>query len=124
MSELKTAEQHSAPPAGESASHGHPVDLNSYIRTCAYVFIAVLCAVSLMVWASYLPQEHFSWAVKVAMILAVACCNAFVVAGFLMHLISEKKMIYTVLAFTVFFVIGLFALTLYAMHDFPAGTTH
>jgi hypothetical protein len=46
------------------------------------------------------------------------------VAGFLMHLISEKKMIYTVLAFTVFFVIGLFALTLYAMHDFPTGTTH
>ena len=32
------------------------------------------------------------------MILAVACANAFVVAGFLMHLISEKKMIYTLLA--------------------------
>jgi hypothetical protein len=41
-----------------------------------------------------------------------------------MHLISEKKMIYTVLAFTVFFFIGLMGLTLWAMHDFPAGTTH
>ncbi len=124
MSELKPAEQHNAPPAGEPALHEHTVDLKSYIRTCAFVFIAVLCAVSLMVWASYLPQEHFSWAVKVAMILAVACCNAFVVAGFLMHLISEKKMIYTVLGFTVFFAAAMMWLTLYAMHDFPSGTTH
>jgi hypothetical protein len=58
------------------------------------------------------------------MILAIACVNAFVVAGFLMHLLSEKKMIYTVLSFTVFFFIGLMGLTLWAMHDFPAGTTH
>ncbi len=124
MSELKTAETSNAPLAGGSALPEHRVDLKSYVRTCVYVFIAVLCAVSLMVWASYLPQEHFSWAVKVAMILAVACCNAFVVAGFLMHLISEKKMIYTVLGFTVFFAAAMMWLTLYAMHDFPAGTTH
>ena len=76
----------------------------------------------LMVWISFLPA-HYGWPMKAALILAVACCNAFVVAGFLMHLISEKKMIYTVLAFTVFFVAGLFGLTLYAMKDFPAGTT-
>ena len=56
------------------------------------------------------------------MILAIACVNAFVVAGFLMHLISEKKMIYTVLAFTVFFFTGLIGLTVYAMQDFPTGT--
>ena len=62
---------------------------------------------------------------KVALILAVACVNAFVVAGFLMHLMSEKKMIYTVLGFTVFFFAGLMGLTIYAMQDFPAGTvTH
>jgi uncharacterized membrane protein (UPF0136 family) len=104
-------------------SESHPVDFNSYIRRCAYVFVAVLCAVSLMIWISYLP-EHYTWALKVALILAVACGNAFVVAGFLMHLLSEKKLIYTVLVFTVIFVAGLFALTIYAMHDFPPGTTH
>jgi heme/copper-type cytochrome/quinol oxidase subunit 4 len=123
MSELKTAEQHNAPLTGESQSHGRPVDFHDYLRRCLYIFIAILCATSLMIWISYLP-EHYTWAAKVGMILAVASANAFVVAGFLMHLISEKKMIYTVLAFTVFFVIGLFALTLYAMHDFPTGTTH
>ena len=123
MRELKTAEPHDAPLTGESQSHEHPVDFQNYLRRCIYIFIAIVCAVSVMIWISYLP-EHYSWAAKVAMILAVACANAFVVAGFLMHLISEKKMIYTLLGFTVFFVIGLFALTLYAMHDFPTGTTH
>ena len=49
--------------------------------------------------------------------LALRC-----VAGYLMHLLSEKKLIYTVLMFTVFFVIGLFGLTLWAMTDFPTGT--
>jgi FtsH-binding integral membrane protein len=122
MSELKTAEKHNAPLTGHSELQEHPVDFNNYVRRCIYIFIAILCAITLMVWISYLPA-HYSWAAKVAMILAVAACNAFVVAGFLMHLISEKKMIYTVLAFTVFFVAGLFGLTLYAMKDFPSGTT-
>jgi hypothetical protein len=45
-----------------------------------------------------------------------------VVAGFLMHLLTEKKMIYTVLSFTVFFFAGLMGLTLWAMSDFPLGT--
>ena len=122
MSELKTAEQHNAPLTGHSELHEHPVNFNNYLRRCVFIFIAILCAVGLMVWISYLPP-HYTWAAKAAMILSVACANAFVVAGFLMHLLSEKKMIYTVLAFTIFFVIGLFALTLYAMKDFPAGTT-
>ena len=103
-------------------SESHPVDYKSYLRRCLYVFIAVLCTTSLMIWASFL--QNVGWPAKVAIILAIACGNAFVVAGFLMHLISEKKMIYTLLAFTVIFVAGLFGLTIYAMHDFPAGTTH
>jgi hypothetical protein len=52
----------------------------------------------------------------------IASVNAFFVAGFLMHLLSEKKLIYIVLGFTVFFVIGLFALTIWAMNDFPPTT--
>jgi hypothetical protein len=122
MSELKTAEQHNAPLVGGSELHEHPVDFKNYLRRCAYIFIAILCATFLMIWISYLP-EHFNWAEKAAMILAVAAANAFVVAGFLMHLISEKKMVYTVLAFTVFFVAGLFALTFYATKDIPAGSS-
>ena len=55
-----------------------------------------------------------------ALILAIAVVNAFLVAGFLMHLLSEKKLIYTVLGFTVVFFIGLMGLTLWAMQRFSA----
>jgi FtsH-binding integral membrane protein len=99
----------------------HPVDFKNYVRRCIYIFIAVLCAISLMIFISYLPQ-HYTWAFKVTLILAVACVNAFLVAGFLMHLLSEKKAIYTTLAFTVFFFAGLMGLTMWALHDFPTGT--
>ena len=103
-------------------SESHPVDFKSYLRRCLYVFVAVVCTTSLMIFASFLDPRHYSWAIKVTFILAIACVNAFVVAGFLMHLLSEKKMIYTTLAFTVFFFAGLMGLTMWAMHDFPTGT--
>lgn len=101
----------------------HPVDFNNYLRRCSIIFVAILCAIALMLWISYLSPEHYSWAIKTALILIVASLNASVVAGFLMHLISEKKMVYTVLGFTAIFVLGLFWLTIYAMQDFPLGTT-
>jgi len=109
-------------PAPHKADDGHTVDFNAYVRRCLYIFIAILAAVSLMIWISFLPAQY-SWAFKAGFILLVAACNAFLVAGYLMHLISEKKMIYTILAFTVFFVIGLFGLTMWAMNNFPRGTT-
>src|SRR5580704_7566555 len=104
----------------ESEHQEHHVDLNSYIRRCVMVFIAVIVAIGLMIGASYMP--NVGWTAKVAMILAIAICNAFIVAGFLMHLLTEKRMIYTVLSFTVFFFAGLMGLTLWAMNDFPFGT--
>jgi heme/copper-type cytochrome/quinol oxidase subunit 4 len=116
MSETKAPEQHST----TSAMHGeHPVDFNSYLRRCGLILAVVLCAVSLMIWASFL---QLGWGPKVAIILCIAGVNAFFVAGFLMHLLSEKKMVYTILGFTVSFVIGLFGLTLWAMNDFPRNT--
>lgn len=123
LHELKAATQAGEPAASPAELHGHPVDFNQYLRRCAYVFVAVLCAVALMIGISFLPG-HYTWTVKVAMILGIACCNAFIVAGFLMHLISEKKLVYMLLAFTVFFFAGLMGLTIYAMNDFPTGTTH
>ena len=99
-----------------------PVSLQSYIRLCAVVFLVVLCTTSAMIATSF---SHLGdgWTLKVAIILAIAVVNAFLVAGYLMHLLSEKKLIYTVLGFTVFFFIGLFALTVWAMQDSPVGTT-
>jgi heme/copper-type cytochrome/quinol oxidase subunit 4 len=121
MSQLHQVEH----PVEHSVGHAdeHPVDFKSYVRRCIYVFVAVVCTTSLMIYASFLP--HYGWPAKVTMIIAIACVNALVVAGSLMHLLSEKKAIYTTLAFTVFFFAGLMGLTMWAMHDFPTGTqTH
>jgi hypothetical protein len=123
MSEMKAAEPHSTTVGEKPVLHDeHPVDFSSYIRRCAGVLVVVFVAVGLMIWASFLPGDRFSWGEKAAIILCIAACNAFVVAGFLMHLLSEKKMVYTILGFTVSFVIGLFGLTLWAMSDFPRNT--
>ncbi len=62
---------------------------------------------------------------NIGLALVIACTKAFLVAGYFMHLISEKKMIYGIMAFTAFFFVGLMALTLWSMHDFPWNTvTH
>ncbi len=79
-----------------SESETNPSSLRSYIRLCAVVFLVVLCTTSAMIATSF---SHLGegWTLKVALILAIAVVNAFLVAGYLMHLLSEKKLIYTVL---------------------------
>ena len=104
-----------------SDSKEHSVDLNSYIRLCAVIFLVLLCTTAAMIVTSY---SHIGdgWTLKVTLILSIAIVNAFLVAGYLMHLLSEKKLISTVLVFPVFFFAGLLGLTLWAMGDFPVGT--
>ncbi len=117
MSDLKTDETHHRPAAGDE----HAVDLNRYIRLCVVVFLVVLCTTSAMIATSF---SHLGegWTLKVTLILSIAVVNAFLVAGYLMHLLSEKRLVYTVLAFTVCFFIGLMGLTIWATNGFPPGT--
>jgi hypothetical protein len=98
-----------------------PVSIQGYARLCAVIFFVVLCTTSAMIATSF---SHLGegWTLKVALILLIATVNAFLVAGHLMHLLSEKKMVYTVLGFTVILVLGLFLLTIGATADFPPGT--
>jgi len=124
MSDLKTDHSPDAPlasPAPAPAAVEHGVNLNRYIRLCAVVFLVILCTTSAMVATSF---SHLGegWTLKVALILAIAVVNAFLVAGYLMHLLSEKKLVYTVLGFTVVFFIGLMGLTVWATNGFPPGT--
>jgi len=95
------------------------VDLKSYIRLCGVIFLVVLCTTSAMIATSYSTHLGADWTGRVAVILGIAVINAFLVAGYLMHLLSEKKLIYVVLGFTVFFFIGLMGLTLWANCDYP-----
>src|SRR6185437_6262898 len=101
----------------------HSDHIASHVRRYLYVFVALIFGTILTVWASYI---HFpTREINIAVALVIASCKAFLVAGFFMHLISEKKMIYGILGFTAFFFVGLMGLTLWSMGDFPLFTvTH
>jgi cytochrome c oxidase subunit 4 len=101
----------------------HPDHIASHVRRYLYVFIALIIGTIFTVWASYIPFH--SREINIGVALLIASCKAFLVAGFFMHLISEKKMIYAIMAFTAFFFIGLMSLTLWSFGDFPPHTvTH
>jgi cytochrome c oxidase subunit 4 len=92
------------------------------VRGYMIIYFALLVGTVLTVWASYIDLGHH-WNIVLALI--IACVKAFLVAAYFMHLISEKKMIYSVLSFTAVFVAGLIFLTLWSLHDFPKFTvTH
>jgi caa(3)-type oxidase subunit IV len=88
-------------------------EMRHHIRRYLIVGVALICGTLLTVWASLIDFGSREYNIIVALIIATA--KGFLVAGFFMHLISEKKMIYTVLAFTAFFFSGLLYLTLWSM---------
>lgn len=103
-------------------SHGSQVshdahddhDIQHHVRRYLYVFYALIVGTVVTVLASRLPIE--SVAVTVAIALLIALVKGFLVAGYFMHLISEKKMIYGILLTTVFFFAGLMFLTIWSMN--------
>lgn len=105
------------------SNHDSPKHEAHSIRGYLFVYLALLAGTLLTVWASFI---HFgSREINIAVALVIACVKASLVAGYFMHLISEKKMIYSVLAFTAFFFAGLMFLTVFSLHDFPKFTvTH
>ena len=98
-------------------------DIAQHVRRYLYIFYALLFGTLITVGASYIPFGNH--AINIAVALVIASGKAFLVAGFFMHLISERKMIYGLLAFTACFFLGLMFLTLSAYADFPRLTiTH
>lgn len=98
----------------------HPEDFRHHVRRYLFVFYALLFGTLITVGASYVPFGH--QAVNIGVALLIACGKAFLVAGYFMHLISERKMIYGIMGFTAVFFAGLMFLTLYAFADFPPLT--
>ena len=94
-----------------------PQHVAKHVKVYITVFIALLAGTLLTVTMYYL---HFnSVAVTVTIALFIATVKASLVAGFFMHLVSERKAIYAILAFTAFFFAGLMALTIWETHDNP-----
>jgi cytochrome c oxidase subunit 4 len=85
--------------------HHSPEEIKKEIRVYLLVFGALAVLTGVTVGACYLLQLPVHYAIIVA--LAIASVKGFLVAGYFMHLLSEKKLIYAVLGLTVFFFIVL-----------------
>jgi cytochrome c oxidase subunit IV len=100
--------------------HSSPEAIKKTVRTYLFIGLALLVGTILTVWASYIDFGSTAWNITVALIIATV--KSSLVAGFFMHLLSERKAIYATLATTAFFFVALMALTLWSMHDFPWAT--
>jgi cytochrome c oxidase subunit 4 len=84
---------------------GHSVEeIKKETRTYILVFVALAALTVVTVAVSYF---ELSMGVAVLVALLVATVKGSLVAGFFMHLISERKLIYYVLLLTVVFFIAL-----------------
>lgn len=104
--------------ASHASTAPHTHETHS-IKGYLVVYFALLVGTVFTVWASYVDLGHH-WNIVLA--LVIACVKAFLVIAYFMHLISEKKMIFYVMGFTMFFFAGLMVLTLCSMHNFPFHT--
>ena len=90
-----------------SATSDHAVDIDRHVRVYITVFVALMALTIITVAVSYL---HLPLAIAVTVALLVATVKGSLVACYFMHLISEKKLIYAVLALTAVFFAALLAL--------------
>ena len=95
-----------------------PEDIKKETRVYILVFIALATLTMITVGISYLD---LSTGPAVALALFVAMIKGSLVAAFFMHLLSERKLIYAVLLFTVFFFLALIFLPLGSFLNQVAG---
>src|ERR1700682_4553569 len=107
-------DDHTHAVVGDPNAHHSPEEIRKEMRVYLIVFGALGLLTVVTVGICYLPHALAGYdmpvhsAIMVA--LAVAIVKGSLVACFFMHLISEKKLIYSVLVLTVFFFIVLVSL--------------
>jgi len=102
MTSHHTTAEHGAMDHG--ADHG---DIDKQVRIYIIVFVALMALTIVTVAISY---WHLPTHLAITLALLVATIKGSLVACYFMHLISEKKLIYTVLLITVGMFIPLLAL--------------
>jgi cytochrome c oxidase subunit 4 len=85
----------------------HAADIDKHVKIYITVFVALMVLTIITVAIS---RIHLPLPLAVTVALAVAIVKGALVACYFMHLISERKLIYAVLALTVVFFIALLAL--------------
>src|ERR1700741_4714272 len=104
-----------SPDPAEHEEYAHNVQkhVKGYLMVGGTLLLFTLITVAL----SYVNFGTHKANIAVAML--VATFKAGLVAAIFMHLAAEKRLIYRILIFTGFFVLGLFWLTFLAWYDYP-----
>jgi cytochrome c oxidase subunit IV len=92
----------------------HSVDIDKHVRVYIVVFVSLMALTLITVAISYL---HLPLHYAVAVALLVACTKGSLVACYFMHLISEKRLIFMVLALTVVLFLALMLLPAFTVAD-------
>jgi caa(3)-type oxidase subunit IV len=104
-----------SPDPSEHEEYAHNVQ--KHVKGYLMVGAMLLAFTAITVALSYVDFGTRKANIGVAM--AVATLKAGLVAAIFMHLAAEKRLIYRVLVFTGFFVLGLFWLIFLAWYDYP-----
>ena len=97
-----------------STTGDHAADIDRHVKVYITVFVALMI---LTVVTVAISRFHPPVAIAVTIALLVATIKGSLVACYFMHLISEKKLIYAVLALTAAFFVALLALPVVTVHD-------
>src|SRR3954471_11663815 len=97
-----------------STTTDHAADIDKHVRVYILVFVALMVLTIVTVAIS---RFHLPVPIAVSVALLVATIKGTLVACYFMHLLSEKKLIYAVLALTAAFFVVLLALPILTVHD-------
>ena len=99
-------------PSNQPASQEDLKAVKKHVQQHIMIAIGLATGTVTTLWTS---QTNFgSFALNVSITLAIAAVQAFLVAAFFMHLLSEKKLIYCFLAFTAVFFVVMMGITLWS----------
>lgn len=93
---------------------GDHADIDRQVKTYILIFVTLMALTIITVAISRL---HLATPVAITVALIVATIKGGLVAGYFMHLISERRLIYWVLGFTVAFFFAVLLLPLWSHFD-------
>lgn len=109
------------------ASHDVRKDLRRYITVFVLLLVGTFLTVAAWRWGGDIMSKiglHPTLTLTIVVALVIAIIKSFLVAGYFMHLISERKTIYAVMGATVFFFAALMYLVVWARDQMPRGTRY
>ena len=98
----------------ETTTSDHAVDIDRHVRVYITVFVTLMALTIITVAIS---RFHLPMPIAVSVAMFVAIIKGSLVACYFMHLISEKKLIYAVLALTAAFFVVLLAVPFFTVND-------